>query len=143
MARSTLGVGAARGPTMLSSEVCFKFKFIFFVDTFILRIFFQIVEMNDFRDGLSDISAKNCSLMLRRSRVVGVASPRSAWPDCTEPFDRPASGYTVTRCASRPCACQASKPTAQRRLISVTVTAETSLSSLLKFFISIINYIYR
>ena len=48
----------------VSSEVFFKIKLNVFLGTLILNIFFQIIEINNFRGDLSDTSAKISSLYM-------------------------------------------------------------------------------
>ena len=50
--------GNIENQRMAVSEVFFKIKLIFFLDTLILKIFFKIIKINNFRVDLSDISAK-------------------------------------------------------------------------------------
>ena len=48
---------------LLLSASFFKIKLNIFLDTLIQKIFFQIIKINNFRDDLTDISAKKEALL--------------------------------------------------------------------------------
>ena len=64
-----------------STEVVFQIKFIKFLDTFILYVYFLIIKRNIFRGDLSDTSAKMATLAVRPSTSSQAETNRASYPD--------------------------------------------------------------
>ena len=54
---------------MATSEAFFKIKLNCFLDTLILKIYFLIIKINNFRGDLSGISAKKSSLVTAKAHL--------------------------------------------------------------------------
>ena len=64
---------------VLNSEVFSKIKLLFFLDTFILQIYFSIIKINNFVGGLSDISAETVTLVLTVAQDMNTNGQTMAW----------------------------------------------------------------
>ena len=53
-----------------TSEVFFKIKFLYFSGTLTLQIYFLIIQINDFRGEVSDVSAKTATLIRTRYNAL-------------------------------------------------------------------------
>ena len=64
-----------------STVFFFKIKFIQFLDTVILYIYFLIIKINIYRGDLSDISAKMATLAASPSTSSQAVTNRASYPD--------------------------------------------------------------